>query len=92
MSEQDERLAISVKNQCTEKERADNLVIYKLTLKVTSTLFGGISYRQEILLRRTEPKKRNKQENNSGNRSDRIGKNDVDQRHDQLCPGSRIRG
>ena len=30
MSEQDERLAISVKNQCTENEMVDNLVIYKL--------------------------------------------------------------
>jgi predicted GTPase len=41
MSEQDERLAISVKNQCTENEMVDNLVIYKLTLKVTSTYSGA---------------------------------------------------
>ena len=41
MSEQGTRLAISVKYQCTDKEMGDNLVIYKLPLKVTSTYSGA---------------------------------------------------
>jgi GTP-binding protein EngB required for normal cell division len=41
MSEQGKRLAISVKNQCTEKEMVDNLVIYKLPLKGASTYLGA---------------------------------------------------
>jgi predicted GTPase len=43
MSEQRKRLAISVKYQCTEKEMVDNLAIYKLPLKVTSTYSGASS-------------------------------------------------
>jgi septin family protein len=43
MSETSKRLAISVKYQCNEKERADNLAIYKLPLKGTSTYSGASS-------------------------------------------------
>nr|CAH0106882.1 unnamed protein product [Daphnia galeata] len=43
MSEQRKRLAISVQYQCIEKERADNLAIYKLPLKGTSTYSGASS-------------------------------------------------
>nr|CAH0106881.1 unnamed protein product [Daphnia galeata] len=43
MSEQEKRLAISVKNQCTEKEMVDNLAIYKLPLKCASKYAGASS-------------------------------------------------